>query len=98
MARGHKSVFYYQPISKTHVVIVQGSRKTLGICDIVLCENSSREVVDPKTKRRRVVYEKKPVKRLNEALSVFQGQQINSQTVREELSNYLDAYLNSVEE
>lgn len=98
MAKGRKSVFYYQPISKTQVVLVQGSRKTFGICDIVLYENSSKEIVDQKSKKKRIVYEKRPVKRLNEVLSTYQGRQMNSSAVREELSNYLDAYLNSTGE
>lgn len=98
MAKGHKSVFYYQPISKALVVLVQGSRKTYGICDIILYENSSKEIIDHKTKKKRIVYDKKQIKRLSDVLSVFQGRQINSQAVREELSDYLDAYLNSTGE
>lgn len=98
MAKGHKSVFYYQPINKTNVVLVQGSRKTFGICDIVLCEKSHKVVIDPKTKKEKIVFEKTSIKRLNDVLSKYQGRQMNSQAVREELSDYLKAYLDSIEE
>lgn len=101
MAIGHKSPYIYLKIwngVKFVFVLVQASRKTLGICDVVETVRVKNETIDPKTKKKRINYENQPVRRLCDVLSKFQGQQYNSSRVVDNLTEYLEAYLNSIPE
>lgn len=96
MAVGHKSPKIYLKVwdgNKYVFILVQASRKTLGICDIVETVRIKTESVNPKTKKKEKKYEYHPIRRLNDVLSKFQGQQFNNPEVIDILQIFLDSYM-----
>lgn len=77
------------------------SNKNHGICDIILCKESTEEVtveftgVDGKkrTKKKLKTFYK-PIRRLSELISEFQGRQYDDQDNMIHLSNVLTQILN----
>lgn len=77
------------------------ANKHHGICDIILCQEVSKEVthefVGPNGKKRTKTKTKtfyQPVRRLSELVSEFQGRQYDDQDIMAHLANVLNQTLN----
>lgn len=102
---GRKSIGVVLPIYDKggicHYVRVHAN-KNLGICDIVLCEEVKKETTHEYTnhfgkKKTKTVTKVffKPIRRINEVMSEFQGRQFNSETTKIHLQNVLVEILNN---
>lgn len=72
------------------------ANKHHGICDIILCEEVSKEIttIEGKKKGKKMQIFYKPVRRLLELISEFQGRQYDDQDTRIHLTNVLTEVLN----
>lgn len=72
------------------------ANKNHGICDIILCEEVTKEVThefNGKSKKKTRIY-LTPVRRLSEVISDFQGRQYDDPITMEHLVNVLTQVLN----
>lgn len=72
------------------------ANKNHGICDIILCEEVTKEVThefNGKSKKKTRIY-LMPVRRLSEVISDFQGRQYDDPLTMEHLVNVLTQILN----
>ena len=73
------------------------ANKNHGICDIILCEEVTKEVThefNGKSKKKTKIY-LMPVRRLSEVISDFQGRQYDDPLTMEHLVTVLTQVLNS---
>lgn len=74
------------------------ANKHHGICDIILCKEFTKEITGPDGKKhtkKKLKSFYKPVRRLSELVSEFQGRQYDDQDNMAHLSNVLTQILNS---
>lgn len=98
MAIGRKSKVVELSIHNYKVKVQ--ANKNYGIYDIILCEKTTKEVsieiTEPNGKKRTVKKMKtfyKPIRRITEVLSEFQGRQYNDSDTMLHLSNVLTEIL-----
>lgn len=82
-------------VASPFVVKVQAN-KNHGICDIIVGSKIPQEVVDEKTKKKKIIMKFFPIRRVGDVLSSFQGRQYDDPKVFELLEDALYVSLNTL--
>lgn len=100
MALGRKSILTQVVIpnqanpTSPFIIGVQAN-KNHGICDLFLGHYTPKEVINPKTKKKKTIKVFVPDSRMDSILSYFQGRQYDSIYTQERLKNVLTEILNT---